>query len=208
MKTGRIVPRGQHHSNPHHRCHHVHRHSLDYCWSAWRYVLLLLPILLYTLGLPNFAISAGDISAGVEVDFSQESRRAGNVSFQQLEIASGNVADREYYRGMVVTLTGVYSGGSPDRFTLIKPVMTCCYADVRHLRAVVAINYKNIPSRRDRLVRATHNGEWVRVTGTVQFVQLDNGEYVTTLVVTPETPEDLHTLIKQLTGPPPDAFTS
>jgi hypothetical protein len=172
-------------------------------------VLLLFPAILYFLGLPSQTITGKDISGGIEVDLGQESKGVDyEVSFQQLEIASMTPEARDYYTGKVVRLFGVYTGEDESRFTLTKPAMTCCYADMRQLKAVIVVNYKNVPSPKDRLVPSTHNGKWVQVTGMVQFAKRETGEYVTTLVVVPEKPEDLATQVKKLSGPPPNAFTS
>ena len=56
-----IVPQASahahhHHDHAHHDHHHGHDHGPedhDHGWAPWRYVLLLVPIILFLLGLPN-----------------------------------------------------------------------------------------------------------------------------------------------------------
>jgi hypothetical protein len=43
----------QSHEHQHHHAGHTHGHDHDHGWAPWRYVVLLIPVILFLLGLPN-----------------------------------------------------------------------------------------------------------------------------------------------------------
>src|SRR5262249_6847626 len=56
-----------HHDHDHgHNHSHDHGHDHDHGWAPWRYVVLLLPVVLYFLNLPNQGFTA-DASGGLNL---------------------------------------------------------------------------------------------------------------------------------------------
>jgi uncharacterized repeat protein (TIGR03943 family) len=189
-----------HHSHDHNHNHdpapeddHGHEHG----WAPWRYVVLLLPIMLYILQLPNEGFSARDITAlDVKVDPTQEAvayaRLIGpNInwaSLAQLQGHSGPARELDFkmleqaakrpddWRGENVSVRGQYirQASSDKMFTLARFKITCCAADVIPLRVAIV-------SREP--VTDIGQGEWVKVTGQLDFQETPNGPTVTILRV-------------------------
>jgi hypothetical protein len=58
-----------HHHHDHDHGHgHAHDHGHDHSWAPWRYVVLLIPIMLFLLGLPNRGLTV----QGAHVDTTQD----------------------------------------------------------------------------------------------------------------------------------------
>src|SRR5581483_654293 len=56
--------------------HHMHAHDHDHSWAPWRYVVMLVPVILFLLGLPNRGPAVGD--AVVKVDMATDLVRDGS----------------------------------------------------------------------------------------------------------------------------------
>ena len=95
------------HSHAHHHHDHGHDHhdhgpeDHDHGWAPWRYVLLLVPIILYLLGLPNKGPDAGPVS--LVVDKSRDSAEYASVVGYTSLIAAGLVTPGQF-DGQVATL--------------------------------------------------------------------------------------------------------
>lgn len=183
---------------------HGHDHGHEHGWSPWRYVVLLLPVVLYFLNLPNkgFSADAGSNLEGVQFDAPKvvESKGTKEVTFSQLQQASLTSEDREYYEGRTVTLTGMYIGSDMKRFTLIRFKIACCAADRVELNAIIMLSDQATV----RIDPDKFRNQWVEVTGQVQFFKRqDTNEYVTGLVLSPpkEGPDPLSKVMHKI--PPP-----
>ena len=81
-------------------------HDHDHGWAPWRYAVLLLPITLFFLDLPNQSFSAGYVSrqgrGGQLADTSiipMERKDEIPLRFQELEQAAYSQQQRDYYEG-------------------------------------------------------------------------------------------------------------
>jgi hypothetical protein len=194
-----------HHDHDHahgHDHHHGHDHGHDHGWAPWRYVVLLLPIMLYLLGLPNKGPAA--LTDGTDVDLTEEavmyasvvgsigdpfgqvmlaaasqaehSGPAKRVDFKELEGFANTSSVREFWRGKRVQVLGQFApSGTGDRFfTLVRFRMQCCAADAIPLR---------VPMYCKESLAGFQPNDWVLVTGRVEFQQDPSGRYMTRLKV-------------------------
>jgi hypothetical protein len=191
---------GQHHHH-HHDGHSHHDHDAadhDHGWAPWRYVLLLVPIILFLLGLPNKGPQAAPVT--VNLDRTQEAAAyAGMVAttpdvlgwIAALYFNEGEVVDvnfkklydeypnssyyREEWKGKTVRLRGQFrpSPGTSHVFALVRHRIQCCGADAIPLPIPVVT--------RDAVPGFKAN-EWVTVTGVVDF-QESGGRYMPVLQV-------------------------
>jgi hypothetical protein len=162
---------------------HAHDHGHEHGWAPWRYVILLLPIVLYFLNLPSQGLSqfhGKSLDAGAVALESDGGKSKGqlNVAFLELERASYNPSTRDYYTGYDVKMKGQFqpSPVSAKRFTLFRDKMNCCAGDAIRLNMVI-----DSPTELD--VGALQ-GRWVEVTGQVTFAKRPGREeYVPALIL-------------------------
>lgn len=189
----------------HHGHDHGHDHDHDHGWAPWRYVVLLLPVVLYFLNLPNQGFSAdaggGDLS-GLALNAPSAIRSTGqvNVSFVELQQASLTSENRDFYEGKNITLTGQYYGNSPKAFTLRRFKIACCGADAVKLDALILVDpsaSNDVQVDPDR-----YRNQWVEVHGRVHFLQKPNtNEYITELILYPTKEKSINDLVVKI--PPP-----
>lgn len=158
-------------------CGHDHGH--DHGWNPWRYTLLLLPIVLFFLNLPN----KGFTSSGKAVDIGDEEHAVvakGNgvisLGFKEMSQWAYNEDQRKEFEGEQGVIKGQFMPGRNDRtFGLVRYKITCCAADAIPLNVVI-ISKEPIQNIRPN--------QWVKVTGQIQFrKRLDRDEYVPVLSV-------------------------
>lgn len=170
-----------HHDHGHDHAHdHGHDHSHDHGWTPARYAVLMLPIVLYFLNLPNSTFSAETVRRGLS-----DSEVEGNVSAvvskggdaialgvgELKKIAGDQVAMKEM-TGKTGRLVGRFLPVDNKRFTLYRINMRCCVADAIP-EGVFIYSEQNVRASKD---------EWVEVTGQIQFVQ-QKDKYVPILYV-------------------------
>jgi hypothetical protein len=184
-----------HEHGPEHHHHHAHDHDdHDHDWAPWRYVVLLIPILLFVLGLPNKGPQVR--AATAQVDMTQEGigyamliESGGDplkqltiaaaltaegsgpptaLDFKTLEKASIEEEDRKYWQGKRVGVKGQFapSPNSDRVFSLVRFRIRCCAADAIPL---------NVPMIAKEPITGIKEGEWVEVTGRVEFQKGRNG---------------------------------
>jgi hypothetical protein len=182
-----------------HRHEHGHDHGHEHAWAPWRFVVLLLPVVLYFL-IPTEALNAGygmKVAAG-DVAGAKDVASKGDdfqVDFAQLEMAALREDLRNFYEGKRVRLTGKYVGDDNRQFTLVRYKINCCAADAVPLNAVIMID----PKSNAKLPLSKLRNQWVQVTGQVQFLQRkDNQTYVPALILDPTPEHPLDQLIKVL----------
>lgn len=199
---------GHSHSHGHEHDDHGHSHSHghddhghDHGWAPWRYVVLMLPVVLYLLNLPNEGFSAYKAPDRGDVKFAgaKEIGDLGEVSLLQLEKAAGSANQRDTFEGKRVTVIGRYSGDDPKRFSLSRFRINCCAADATPLNVFIMIDpdpkVKGVDSR-------ALQGRWLRVTGVVSFMKDPrNGDYFTTIVVQPKEGEELPEYVDEVPMP-------
>jgi uncharacterized repeat protein (TIGR03943 family) len=193
-----------HHDHDHDHAHdHGHDHGHEHGWAPWRYVVLLLPVVLYFLNLPyqGFSADAGGIDLSelsLNGQASVSSRGQVTVGFVELQQASLTPESREYYEGKTVTLTGQYKGHDSKRFTLVRYKIACCAADAVPLNAVIMVNDKSS----EKVDPDTYRDKWVQVTGRIRFFQKPGSdEFITGLILYPTEDEPISKVVKII--PPP-----
>ena len=188
---------------PHHHhdgvaCDHDHSHEHDHGpedhehgWAPWRYVVLLVPIILFFLGLPNKGPKAADYKIDLTAESQKEAMSAASLigmpSFSQAAYLHQSFANqpagdeigadfktvmksiedpvqREFYKGKNVTLRGQFVPASQDAryFALVRFRLQCCAADAVDLR-LDAVSRKAITDvKRDA---------WVEVKAKIEYVR-------------------------------------
>ncbi len=144
-------------------CSHGHDHG----WSPWRYLLLLVPVVLYLLNLPNQGFSNlkdMDVS-GLDTATRQVATK-GERTFEDLDpnelSRAANRPDmRDFYEGHMGSIVGqlVPQGDSGQLFTLVRYKITCCSADAVPINILI-VTEKPLTKR---------PGDWVKVLGQIQF---------------------------------------
>lgn len=155
-----------HPSHAHGEDDHGHAHGGIY----WRVVILMFPIVLCFLGLPNQGYSKERVNAllgtDTELDAGSLSEVAakdggGYFEFADLASASHDEFKRQSLEGTRATIRGQFKRISDRSFTLYMLKMTCCAADTIPLKARIVT---------DAALNAFTDDEWVEVTGRLQFV--------------------------------------
>jgi hypothetical protein len=193
----------EHHEHSHDHGHdHDHDHDHSHGWAPWRFVVLLLPVVLYFLNLPNQTFSAGlgDRVGNIQLDLAKKVNSTGiaEIGFAQLQQASLTAESRDFYEGKSITLTGQYSGNDPKRFTLVRLKMACCAADAVPLNAVIMID----PNSSERIDPDQYRNKWVQVTGLVHFFNRPgSNEYITALILYPTKEKPLSQFIETIAPP-------
>ncbi len=194
------------HDHDHDHSHdHGHDHGHEHGWAPWRYVVLLLPVVLYFLNLPNQGFSAdagGNDLAGLALDAPTSVASTGrvwNLGFAELQQASLTPDSRSAYEGKTITLTGQYAGNDSKRFTLVRYKIACCAADAVKLNAVIMVD----PKTSESIDPDRYRTKWVEVTGRIHFIQKPgSNEFVTALILYPTNDEPLRQLVKIIPPPP------
>ena len=196
-----------HHDHDHDHGHshdHDHGHDHEHGWAPWRYVVLLLPVVLYFLNLPNQGFSADAGGAGMNLSelsapTSVRSTGKAEIGFSALQQASLSPESRDYYEGKTVTLTGQYKGHDTKRFTLVRYKIACCAADAVPLNAVIMVD----PNSGEQIDPDKYRNKWLVVTGRIHFLQKPgSNEYITALVLYPTKDEPLSKFVEIMAKPP------
>lgn len=136
----------------------------DHGFSPWRYAILLLPVVLYALNLPNqgFANLSDDTDvSGMGGMHDVAEKGTVHLDFQELERAGYSPVTRAAYEGYTGVLKGQFaSTGDPQIFRLVRFKMTCCAADAVPLRVMIVA---------PKPVTHVTDLQWVEVRGQIQF---------------------------------------
>lgn len=192
--------RDQHADCEHARdCDHTHH---DHDWAPWRYVIVLVPIILFLLGLPN---KLPDLHADtVAVDMTDEAigcaslvatsnqplsgivtlgglhaesadEAAPVIAVHKLEQAAASPATRELWQGELVRVVGRCDATrNPRQFQIERYLRFCCYRDARRVSVNVVCKLP-APTFAPK--------QWLAVTGRVGFRDSGNRK-ITVLEVT------------------------
>ena len=106
----------------------------EHGWAPWRYVVLLLPIVLFFLGQPDQGKARADDRDNITGDVAiravngQGGGQAFEVSFTELQRAPTNPTSRAFYEGKTIRVKGEYLPRNEKSFTLVRYVQNCCRA--------------------------------------------------------------------------------
>lgn len=176
---------GHHHHDHHHHDHahdHGHEHSEDdhghshdLAWVFARMLVLIFPVSLFFLGVPNSGFSqerldkllGKDQSLGSTELADLANRGETKMGFNDLNDAAFDEAKRNSFQGQVTQLEGRFKKIGDKEFTLFRLKMTCCAADTVPLKVRIVA---------PQAVGGFSDFDWVRVKGQIQFVQVPGSD--------------------------------
>lgn len=147
-----------------------HGHSHDISWVIARMLILVFPIALFFLGVPNSGFSQDRIDKLIGIDTALgpveiadvANRGETQMSFNDLNGAAYDDGKRESLQGQVTELVGRFKRVGDKEFTLYRLKMTCCAADTVPLKVRIVT---------PTALSGFKDGEWVKVRGQIQFVK-------------------------------------
>jgi hypothetical protein len=196
-----------HHDHDHDHGHaheHDHEHAQggahahDHGSMPFRYAVLLLPVVLYFLNLPNSGFSQENLDRKIgvaqEIDGSfdlvkgKDTGEIVNLGFKELSSAAPSARAREVLEGKYGRLKGMFKGIGAKECTMYRIKMNCCAADAIPLKVRI-LSKESLPS--------LSSGEWVEVVGQIQFRKAKGtDEYIPVILlessrqIQPTTPEE------------------
>ncbi len=194
-KPGEVCDHPAHAHDHDHGDHSADDHSHGNIY--WRVVVLLFPIVIYLMGLPDGTFSAEyqakrvkDNEVG-ELGDVADKKSTGEVSFETLAAAAYSPDNRDIFTGQTVTLSAQYKKLAETQFTLFFFKQTCCAADQVPLKATCVVKPEDksllqevVTEGGKQTQRPLQDGQKVSVTGKIQFTQdPTSGEWLTVLRV-------------------------
>lgn len=188
----------QAHAHGHSHAGHSHAgHSHadhDHAWAPWRYVVMMIPVILFLLGLPNKGPKAQAANVDMSKDLIRQasmtatwlamgppsleqlmmaqgaSRRRSNdvakeIDFKTLEGAAALPGLREFWTGKVVKVRGQFV---PDRRGSNR-VFSLARFRIQCCGADAV--QLNVPMVATEPIDHVRLNDWIRVTGEVEFIQ-------------------------------------
>jgi uncharacterized repeat protein (TIGR03943 family) len=165
------------HDHDHEHCDHDHApacgHDHEHGWTPIRYVVLLLPVTLFFLNLPNSSFSADyqkSVGIGrIEDPTTDVTSKDGLVlGFKELTNAARDSVTRKAMQGQTGRLTGRFQRGPDARqFTLFRVKMNCCAADAIPVGVVIVC---------DENITRFQDNQWVEAEGQIQFHKIPGQE--------------------------------
>jgi hypothetical protein len=185
---------------------HSHGHSPgghadhDHAWAPWRYVVLLIPIILFLLGLPSRPpqIVAQEVVIDTRAEAEQAARLTGlgvdgwqqlgflaasvqdqadqtpiPVNFKRLETMASSPGERDHWKGKTISVKGQFMPQTDRLFTLVRLSIQCCAADAVQL---------NVPILAREPITDIKREEWILVTGRVDFREVKGKQTAIVLV--------------------------
>src|SRR5262249_42108685 len=203
------------HSHAHGHSHGGHDHAHDHSWTPIRYIVLLLPVLLYFF-VPLNALSTARGYEGAPLDPAwasavQATGDLGELAFRELDGAANVESRRKQYDGKIARLTGQFvPSPSSNQFSLVRMKIRCCAADAVPLPFPILVDgslAKELPSEQQVPNAEVLNRKWVEVTCQILFRPHPErpSEWITLLVVRPTKKMPISDLIKQ-TPPDPNPY--
>jgi hypothetical protein len=171
---------------------HSHGHDHGHGWAPWRYGVLLLPVILYLLRLPNEGFGAGNAGPTVQMDLTKEAAKncaflaatsplqqvvIGGVllkkadkpipiDFSALEGLSSDPGKQALWQGKTVRVKAMFQADPSNdrRFDLFLFRMQCCAADAIPVK-VPCVCRESVSG-----IQSSPNATlWVEVTGQIDF---------------------------------------
>ncbi len=145
-----------------------------------KYAFLLLPIVLFVLGLPHSGFSNDLLKKQMnqgEIDGPKDVANKGtdlSLGFRELSEAAYSESKQQALEGKTVKLRGMFMKLRDKEFTLFKIRMRCCAADAipMQVRIISPIALNQMQER-----------EWVEAKGQLQFVKLAGQNKVVPVVI-------------------------
>jgi hypothetical protein len=155
-------------SNPRSRNHDI---------APWRYALMILPVVLFLLGLPQAGgMNAGNFE-GPDGNFTIDDTAANGegvlISFGQLVRATNDREMRDKLEGATVRVIGQYQGDHSDYFTLVRYKINGGRTDAIYLQALIGVDTQ---SGKCPINPETYRNHWVQITGKLSF-NLNDANY-------------------------------
>jgi hypothetical protein len=177
------------HAHDHgHHDHHGHSHDHgdhsaedhEHGSAPWRYVVMLLPVILFLLGLPNKGPSAGEFSGGpvdisIVSDIAAGEGEAEPVEFKRLFSSPSDSAERDDFADHVVRFRGQFTGSPEDPrfFQVVRFRGACCAADAQPMPILCVSKEPITGLKRDA---------WVWIEGKVQYAKRGDNWHLRILV--------------------------
>lgn len=192
------------HAHGHHHGHGDHDEAdHDHGWAPWRYVVLLVPIILFLLGLPDkppaiIAKELGDVAVttlpeqacfGAAYELAEAmnatSTKTTPVDFKYLETMASRQDLRELYKNKLVEVRGQYSPSRSNGklFNLVRLKISCCANDATQLNVPMKSRESLVGLKDSETGQPIQHGDWVKVTGRVIFDEPRPGSYETWLII-------------------------
>jgi uncharacterized repeat protein (TIGR03943 family) len=180
------------HGHGHEHAHAGHDH--EHGGIFWRVVVLMFPIALFFMGLPNAGYSQDSINErlgpNAQLDKSRVVEAKGGdvipMTFAEINTSAMDPETRKAYEGNRVRVKGQIKLTTDKECTLYYLKMTCCAADMIPLKAEIIS---------DDSLGTIANGDWREITGVLQFEKSkDKGQYIPVIrtkarFITPAKPE-------------------
>jgi hypothetical protein len=211
-----------HHDHDHdHHHHHEHDHDLTHAHAPsaddghshdsapWRYVVMLIPVLLFLLGLPSKAPGVGrvhskidttedaqlyagallaggpdvlnNVSVAAALKLDESMGQAVEMDCKQLESAAAIPQARETLKGKTVRVRGQFAPTNDRVFNLVRFRIQCCAAD--RIRINVPLISKESLNGLKTPLKAD---DWVEVTAKVDFRRAPGEQAFTTVLLVPQ----------------------
>jgi hypothetical protein len=163
-------------------CNHDHGPDEEHAHGGvfWRAVVMMFPLVLFFLGLPNTSFSNERIQQllGPEAElgsFKEVAARDGeSMSFNDIADAMRDPNLMEARNGRLAVVKGKLKKMNDREFTLYTEKMTCCMADMVPLKARIIVQSDEQGS--SLMSKGLKDSEWLEVKGVLQFVKLPNSE--------------------------------
>jgi hypothetical protein len=197
------------HAEPHTHPHeHGHDHGHSHDFAPWRYMVMLVPVVLFLLGLPNKLPGAKELREDLTAESAKRNAsvvgavfaggpvlldnvvlasavvsqrslgKVRDISFKDLEQAAYTAEERNYWQGKAISVRGQFAPSrNPRLFTLVRFRINCCAADAIQL---------NVPILCDEPVKNFRAGDWVKVTGRIDFRVLPGRDLYQTILHMPD----------------------
>jgi hypothetical protein len=181
---------------------HGHGHDHDHGWVWIKFAILLVPAVLFFVGMPQGGfqvidrVNAAGLDAGAAPKVADKGD-LGELGFGELQGAVYDKDRRELYEGKTVRIKGqVAPTGNDQIFSLRRYKIRCCAADAVPLDAFIMID----PASKEH-IDASWVGQWVEVKGQVQFRSRNvygHEEAVAVIFVRPDRDHPLEGLVRKL----------
>jgi hypothetical protein len=205
LVTGSAAHEHHHHHHHDHAHGDGHSHSHDHSWAPIRYIVLLVPVLLYFFVPLNALVAGRGYEGEIDPAWANAVKATGDLrqlDFKELDGAANDKNRRDYYDGKIARITGQFVPSPNNRvFSLVRLKIRCCAADAVPLPFPILVNdalAKDLPPEQCLPDAENLNRKWVEITCQIQFRQRPDrpNEWITVLVVQPTKDKPITELIK------------
>lgn len=175
---------GDDHHHDHGDCGHDHESCEEHTHGNvfWRVIILMFPLVLYFLNLPNTGYSKEHIARmlGTDIELSADSLKDVEakgelaLTFEDIANALRDPQLMETMTGLRATVKGQLMKQNDRQFTLYTTKQTCCAADMVPLKAKIMV--KSDEHGGSLSSKSLEDHQWLEVKGVLQFVKTPNRE--------------------------------